>query len=356
MRRRAFLGAIGASAALPAQGWAAAGNPRYLAAARHGSDRHVLHGLRSDASSAFSIDLPERGHAAAAHPYRAEAVAIARRPGTFAFVVDCLTGSLRVRLAAPEGRHFYGHGVYTADGSLLLLTENQFEDGDGRISLWDVENGYERRGDIPSGGIGPHEILRRPDGGFAIANGGIRTHPDTGREKLNLDTMAPNLTLMSADLATTGQIRLPTWLKQNSIRHLAVRSDGLLALAMQWNGLTDHTVPPIALVTQDASPILCTIPESLVQRIEGYVGSVAFSGDGRLVAATAPRGDCLMLFDAETGSLSNVLAATDICGVARHGDGLLATQGTGDIIMLGNEHDLPKAHPVAWDNHLVALY
>ena len=53
---------------------------------------------------------------------------------------------------------------------------------------------------MPSGGIGPHEILRLPGARLlAIANGGIHTRPDTGREKLNLDTMRPNLTLMDED-------------------------------------------------------------------------------------------------------------------------------------------------------------
>ncbi len=37
---------------------------------------------------------------------------------------------------------------------------------------------------------------------LVVANGGLRTHPDTGRETLNPDDMSPNLALI--DLATGG--------------------------------------------------------------------------------------------------------------------------------------------------------
>ncbi|WP_230374207.1 DUF1513 domain-containing protein [Pontivivens ytuae] len=354
MRRRCFLSALGASAALPQVSWAAAGNPEYLAAARHGTDRYMLHGLRADGSSAFIIDLPGRGHAAAAHPHRAEAVAIARRPGTFAFVIDCVSGAVISRLTAPEGRHFYGHGAFTADGATLLLTENDIASGAGRLSLWDVAAGYRRVAELPSGGIGPHEILRRPDGGFAIANGGIRTHPDTGREKLNLDTMAPNLTLLDADFRLERRVELPHALHQNSIRHLAARPDGQIALGLQWNG-GNEAVPSVAVVLPDGELQLCEVPDALARRIEGYVGSIAYSGDGTLIAATAPRGNCLMLFDPATGDLAQVEPGIDICGVAATATGLIATQGDGTIRWLpGASRDTLQAD-LAWDNHLVAI-
>jgi hypothetical protein len=63
-----------------------------------------LHGLTASGGSAVPDPLPGRGHAAAAHPTRAEAVAFARRPGTFALVIDCATGETRHRLTPPEGR------------------------------------------------------------------------------------------------------------------------------------------------------------------------------------------------------------------------------------------------------------
>ena len=74
----------------------------------------------------FRIDLPGRGHAAAAHPNRPEAIAFARRPGTFAIILDCLSGKPVNLVEAPPNRHFCRHGAYSADGELLFTTENDF--------------------------------------------------------------------------------------------------------------------------------------------------------------------------------------------------------------------------------------
>lgn len=54
--------------------------------------RFALRGLTAKAQIAFRIDLPDRGHAAAAHPTRAEAVAFGRGSATFALVMDCAGG------------------------------------------------------------------------------------------------------------------------------------------------------------------------------------------------------------------------------------------------------------------------
>ena len=153
MHRRTFLAT--AAAALAAPAWADAGAPCYLTAAAKPDLSTWLVGLSDRGTVLFQIPVPDRGHAAAAHPFRAEAVAFARRPGRFAVVLECPTGAEIARLHAPEGRHFYGHGAFTADGRYLLTTENDFDAPDGRIGVWDAQAAYARVDDLPSGGIGP---------------------------------------------------------------------------------------------------------------------------------------------------------------------------------------------------------
>ena len=73
------------------------------------------------------------------------------------------------------------------------------------IGIRDAEDGYRQIGEFASQGIGPHELVLMPDGGtLAVANGGIRTHPDNDRAMLNLDTMQPSLAYL--DLAS-GRLR-----------------------------------------------------------------------------------------------------------------------------------------------------
>ncbi|MBD3765345.1 MAG: DUF1513 domain-containing protein [Rhodobacterales bacterium] len=117
MRRRQFLASLIAGATAPHLGWAAAGSPEYLAAARAADGSQWLHGRTAGGESLFALPLPARGHAAA-HPHRAQAVAFARRPGSFALVIDCARGRLDARLTPPPGRQFNGHGVFSADGAV----------------------------------------------------------------------------------------------------------------------------------------------------------------------------------------------------------------------------------------------
>ncbi len=349
--RRAFLSGLCAAALAPASGWAALGAPRYLSAAREISGRHVLVGLGADLGEAFRVPLPARGHAAAAHPAWPQAVAFARRPGRYALVVDCGSGAALHRLRAPPGRHFYGHGAFSRDGTRLYTTENDFAAARGRIGVWDAGAGYRRIDEFDSGGVGPHEILRLPGSDMlAVANGGIETHPDSGRAKLNLATMRPNLSYLSPEGTIREQVELPG-LRRNSIRHLAARRDGLVGFAMQWQGGAARQPPLLGLHRRGQAPRLLAAPGAIQRRMRGYAGSIAF-GAGHRVAITAPRGGLMAVFYSETGVLSAVLDAPDICGVAGAGDGLVFTTGAGHLGAPGRRRRAPD---LQFDNHLVAV-
>lgn len=349
LSRRRFLAAA-ALASLPVPGWAEAGSPALLAAAREPSGSFALFGLTDTGGIAFRIALPARGHAAAAHPTRAEAVAFARRPGTFALVVDCAAGRLAHRLDAPAGRHFYGHGAFLDGGRVLATTENAIQDGTGRLGLWDAMNGYARMGEVATGGIGPHEVLRLPGTEIlVVANGGILTRPEMGRDKLNIDTMRPSLVYVDGDRVVE-QVALPEALHKASIRHLAARDDGLVAVAMQWEGPEDPSVPLLALHRRGEPLRPRQAGPAEQARMQGYAGSVAFSGDGTEVAITGPRGGVAQVFDPAGDGLPRLVHRLDICGAAPLGAGLAFTDGTGGLIGPG----LVAKLDLAWDNHLVA--
>ncbi len=347
MQRRAFLASLAAACA-PRMTWADVGAPACLAAGKRGED-FFLHGLSATGTSLFQIALPGRGHAAAAHPAQAEAVAFARRPGTFALVIDCATGRTRHRLTPPEGLQFNGHGAYSADGTLLMTSEVVAETAEGRIGLWDTTR-YTRLTDWPSHGIGPHEIKRLPDGRLAVANGGIRTDP-VDRTKLNIPDMRPNLTLLSQDGALLDQIDLPD-LHQNSIRHLALQG-GTIAFAMQWEGDPSEPVPQLGLWTPGTAPILCPPSDAEAFAMQGYAGSIAATTDRILI--TSPKGGVAMIFAAD-GSPVVTHRRADLCGAATVADGFVVTDGGGAVWAADDAGLSPLGtNPTQWDNHLVAL-
>lgn len=353
--RRQFLAGMLAAGLTPKPTWADVGSPAFLSAAAISDGSYVLCGLNANLQVRFQVPLPARGHAAASHPIRPEAVAFAHRPGTFAVVIDCLTGAQKAILHAPKGRHFYGHGVFSADGGLLFTTENDFDAGQGRIGVWDARNGYQRVDEWRSGGIGPHDIKRLPNTDtLVVANGGIDTHPDTGRTKLNIATMAPNLSYIE-DGKQLEVARLEPTLRKSSIRHLAVNHNGSVAFGMQWQG--DIPAPALVGVHKRGVDIhLMRAGPNQTRAMRGYIGSVAFSKDGKTIAATSPRGGLLQIFETLNQELIASVPIADVSGVSMLNDTFVASSGGGILINLADNSNANVAQSnFAWDNHLVSL-
>ena len=355
--RRAFLSGMLAAGLWSKSTWADVGAPAFLSAARNPDGSHALFGLDTNGGITFEVSLPGRGHAAAAHPLKPQAIAFARRPGRFAVVIDCVHGRVEARLSAPPGRHFSGHGAYSASGESLFTTENDFEAARGVIGVWDVPSGYARIAEIPSGGVGPHDIKLMPGGKLlAVANGGIETHPDTGRVKLNIPTMRPNLGFVTLDGRVQEIAELDDSLLKNSIRHLAVGDDGTVAVAMQWQGDKREIVPVLGIHRFGRPIRLIESVRSVQANMKGYAGSVAISNGAENVAVTSPRGNTVQVFRTSRGKIEFQDRLEDVCGIAR-GDGkFFATSGIGKVCVLENGRMMRLSESrTRWDNHLVEI-
>lgn len=355
MRRRHFLAGIASAALWTDLGSAHGTGPAaFLTSAARPDNSTWLVGLSETGAEVFALPLPGRGHAAAAHPVRAEAVAFARRPGTFATVIDCASGREIARLEAPEGRHFYGHGAFSPDGAWLLTTENEIDTGAGRLGLWNVTQGYVRATEISSGGMGPHEIIALPSGGYAVANGGIHTHPDMGRAMLNLDTMQPNLSYFDASFARTESIAPPPDLHQASIRHIASDARGRVAIALQWKGHPGTQVPLCAIHERGRPLTFIAHPE--VSALRHYAGSIAVNSDGTEVLVTGPKGDRMLCYNGDQGSPIGAHMLNNSAGVAARGARYAVT--VAGALALGQFGATPEEVETpgwSWENHVIAL-
>lgn len=363
--RRGFLAGLGGTAVTAfavRAGHATTGaqDPVFVSCRIDSAARYRLSGFDETGRLRFDMALPGRGHAIALRPGDRTGVVFARRPGTFAVVFDAVEGITLNELRAQPGRHLYGHGLYSADGRLLFTTENDYEAGRGMIGVRDATDGYRRIGEIPSHGIGPHEARLMPDGAtLAIANGGVRTHPDSGRAKLNLETMQPSLTLVEAKSGRLlAEHRLAPRLHQLSIRHLDVAPDGRIAIAMQYEGPKGDRVPLVGLL-DGASLRLFDPPAAIERHMRHYVGAVVFDAGHTTIAASCPRGNLMTVWDAASGALLGQAALPDTCGVCATelaGEFLLTGAGgrlaTYDVAH-GALSEIASATGGDWDNHAV---
>ena len=144
--RRRFL--AGSAAVLlgaqggPAAGMAARSDETFFSGRAAGTGRYQTVGFDGGGEILVDCDLPARCHAIAVRPDGAQCVAVARRPGTFAVVIDLAQRTVAQRLAAMPGRTFAGHAVFSADGRRLLLTEDNADREEGFVSVRAVDDGY----------------------------------------------------------------------------------------------------------------------------------------------------------------------------------------------------------------------
>ncbi len=316
-----------------------------------------------------TIPLAGRGHDICQSPSGETAVAFARRPGTFAVAFDP-TGRRGSRLIqARADRHFYGHGVFSADGKLLYATENDFDNARGVLGVYDVAAGFIRIGELETFGVGPHDLLLLDDGRtLCVANGGIETHPAAGRVKLNLASMRPSLAFIdreTGDLLARHEVEAE--IHRLSLRHLCPGTDGRVWFGGQWEGSLDQAPSLVGYVGRDTPIRFCKVHDGAGVALKGYIGSVAMSRDGRFMAASAPRAGRTIFIDTKTGTRVAEAVVKDGCGVAARGaDGFLISSGIGGVRQAEpRRRGATEAGDVGrmlregvaphFDNHLVAL-
>jgi hypothetical protein len=342
-----------------------------LSAVSDAEDRHWLVGARmmgTSASIEFRQPLPARAHHVAVSDALGCYIAVARRPGTWLVLGDLHSGAIHAEVHVPADRHLYGHGVFSGDARFFYTTESAFEDRDsdsGLVVEWAVlqEQGrlsLQRGREFATQGVGPHELLLMPDGTtLAVANGGMRTHPATEREVLNLDSMQASLVYLDRHSgAVLEQQYLPPELHQNSIRHLDVTADGLVAIGLQFQGEAWMSVPLVGTHRRGETLRLLDAPAELQPQLQQYVGSVRFDQSGRFLAASCPRGNQLTFWDSASGAFMHNLRARDTCGLSGLRQGFAFSSGTGRLAAIDladnsvQEFVLPPEWQGFWDNHM----
>lgn len=330
----------------------ASGAPSFLSAYRDPAGTFGVAALDEAGTVLFTEALPARGHDTVVSPDQRWAITFARRPGCFALVIDLLRQEPAFAFEAAPGRHFYGHGFFSPDGRLLYATENDYEGERGLLGIYDVTDGYARIGAFATHGIGPHEALLLDDGNtIAVANGGIFTHPDFPRQKLNLASMAPSISYldrMTGDLLE--QVSLPASLHQLSIRHMTQAGDGSIWFGGQYEGAPTDAVALVGRHQRGHDITLITLPEAERSALRQYVGSIKSSANGEQIALTSPRGGLAIILGAQSQAVLDVRLLTDVCGVSPEPTGFAFSTGQGDI--LASRHAL---NDVSWDNHLRAV-
>ena len=332
-------------------------NPLLLSARDDGNGQHYAVGYRLDGSQVFATQVGQRCHDIINHPDLPLALFVARRPGTQSYLIDLRDGRLLQTITSRPNRHFYGHAVIHKSGEWLYTTENDTTDpGRGVLGVYQfVNERLVHSGEIPTHGVGPHQVSWMPDGEtLVVANGGIRTEAES-RVEMNLNAMQPSLVLMQRDGTLLSKETLSQ--SMNSIRHLAIASDGTIVAGQQFMGEA-HESSELLAIKRPGQPFAAfPVADSQLQAMNHYTASVAVHSELRLVALTAPRGNRFFIWDLDSGEVRLDAPLPDCAGVGAVADGFVVTSGQGrcrfydcrQTELLAQPLELPAG---LWDNHL----
>ena len=359
--RRVILAGAGlAATGLGFAGWKLRQPQTLFLSAHHDyADRPHVGAFDQRGRLRFRLPIKLRAHSAAFHPARRDvAVIFARRPGNLLYEINLAGGFSRRVVSSSEQRHFYGHGVYSPDGRDLFTTENDFKNGVGVIGVRDGETLVQVR-EMPSHGVGPHELAFLADGKtLVIANGGIRTHPDSPRQKLNLSAMKPSLAYVDA---ASGELQAVHALDNRflSIRHLTVGPGDLVCIALQHEGPAKETVPLVGFQRGKEPIVLAAAPEPVLRSLNHYTASICLHAGTGIAAVSCPRGGQVTFWDAAEARFVAALPIRDAGGISlsADGEGFVVTNGRGEIHTIRADTLNAPAPPVTipdtmWDNHL----
>lgn len=295
------------------------------------------------------VALPARAHGMAFSKATGRTVAFARRPGTYAMIFDPSGKVEPIIISAREGRHFYGHGAFSPDGRLLYASENDFDGNRGMIGIYDARDRFARIGEYQTYGTGPHDMTVSDDGRFLIvANGGIETHPDFGRTKLNLDHMEPSLTLIDAAAGSLIEKRvLPAQYAHVSTRHVDIDADGKIWFACQYEGHRNDLPPLVGHFGRGEDLTFVTLPDETTRALGNYVGAIAVNRGEGLVGVTSPVNGTAVTLDAISGKVLKVESVADAAGIAAAERGFAVSSYRGEFEGLRSD--------VAWDQHIVRI-
>ncbi|MFT3733359.1 MAG: DUF1513 domain-containing protein [Hyphomicrobium sp.] len=330
----------------------------YVTAARLGSGSFAVLLLRADGTIVREVPLSARGHDLAVHRTSGRVVVFARRPGVFAVSFELGKKSAPQVFTPGEGRHYFGHGSFSADGRLLYASENDIASGMGVIGVYDIARNFKKIGEHSTFGMGPHEIMLLADGKTIVAgNGGLDTTPEAGRENLNVDSMQPSLAFVDAESGKLlAKHEMKGELQSLSIRHVTQDAAGVVWFGGQWEGSPSETPPQIVGSAGLDRAAKLIEPQAKGGNLKGYIGAMAVSEDGRIIAASAPKAGHVLYVDTSTATVIGQSDLKDVCGLAPEGtQDFAASSGFGVIryeTARASTISERELQDVAFDNHL----
>jgi hypothetical protein len=123
----------------------------------------------------------------------------------------------------------------------------------------------------------------------------------------------------------------------------------------QFKGAPSEQPQLVGYATMDGVIELIELPRQTLSDLRNYVGSVAASAEGDMVAVSSPEGNLLVAIDVEGRKPVLVETLRSGCGLAADAAGFLATSGEGEMVGMAGAAREQQHFPFLFDNHLLRV-
>ncbi len=136
---------------------------------------------------------------------------------------------------------------------------------------------------------------------------------------------------------------------------MAFDAQGRVWFGCQFRGDTGHHPQLVGYATLDGEIRLIELPEGTLRDLRNYIGSLAASVDGALIAASSPEGDTILAIDVQSRTSTAVQVLRSGCGLAPDRTGFVASSGLGKTIGVAGSTAAAQSFDFGFDNHLRLL-
>jgi hypothetical protein len=268
------------------------------------------------------IALSFFGHTVSQNPAHPSQLVTFEKWGKRAALVDA-RGSRVLASAEPmEGNIFFGHAVYTQDGSLLINTE-EVDKGDGGQIVYRDPLTLKVIRSISSFGMRPHEINLLPDGKtlLVVNERGQADNPATVWIDMESGQLQHKVELEGSASAKPSRSTYAYYSHlRNTFDDWVICGGEKFPVDEKGNMIFDKKVGKhghalIAFVSPSGEVFEPDLPDELKTAMVGEALSICPLDQTGLVAVTIPYGDMCLIFDYKTQKLVQKIDAHKVLGV-----------------------------------------
>jgi hypothetical protein len=290
-----------------------------------GTSFFELRQLDLDSGRRRSIALGFFPHGIAFDPHQPNRAFLFEKKGPGACEVDLHEGRMVRPLTTAADRSFYGHGTFSADGTLLFSTETETSTHDGVLLMRDAQT-LEVVEELPTFGKNPHDCCLIDGGRTLVVTNGGGAFPDGD---------APSVTFIEVQSRKLLD-RLIFSNPRINAGHVVVGRDRSVAVASApRDGLSPSDHGGLSLRGPTGALETMTEPVEVAQGMLGETLSLSLHESSGHLAVTSPTGNQLSFWRMRDRKLAKALTVKAARGVTQTLDGALFVVSSGPTGSLG---------------------